>query len=342
MNSHRPNLTYTASLGTTRNVGLHSTPRNSLLGAPGWPYHTAEDDPYTALISVLESSERLLDGSTTLPGAHKSALSGVLAAAAAVVHELVSQNTFSPNNNTVLKVQALVRHIQALVESSVAGQNRLGIFQDRISNLSPSASTQSLNGPYEEPLPVLESLNLGQSGPGPRLDYEDDDGSEFEDDIDTTAALVEKMVSIVPPASNTPTRSAQRQGRPKPLFRSSFDAPLANDYASREVRHMASEKALDRRSLGFSANSTLLSAARAHNDARTPQRASEGFTSASHLQKRGITGASDSFFAQNRASQVPNGAPTSRKPRTAFLAPLGSTPTFSGRTYDDVFLDGAK
>lgn len=269
------------------------------------------------------------------------ALSGVLAAAAAVVHELAAQTTQPSQNNTLVKLQALVRHIQALVASSVTSQGRLGIFHDRISNLSPSVSTQSLNGPYEEPLPALDGLNLGQAAPKP-LSYEEDEDSEFEDEFDTTAVSAEKRASIAPLASNTPTR-------PEAVFQQRFDVPPINNYNSRDFQPALAQKGINKRNAVLSGNFALLGLGDGRRVDIKPSwaRGSEpdgfdGQNGGLDLQRGGFSRQKHAILGSSALHRL---ATRPMRPRSVFVSQQKTNsaskdgPALSNRAYDDIFLD---
>lgn len=179
---------------------------------------------------LLELDDRAI-GCQYLNQAQKTTVNDTLSSVQNLIRSLSIQYSNSDMPSDVCnKLYSMVECIESLVYSVTSkGENvQYGIFQDRISNLSPSISSRSLNGNYEDGLvssqnqfkaPYYAGHSNGDNEDASFGDAYDDEDSEFDDEELSDHSSIERNFQ---PSYRKPMST---QSELRPHTGSYFDGP---------------------------------------------------------------------------------------------------------------------
>lgn len=146
------------------------------------------------LLKVLLVLEERILGATSLDEFQKAQINNMLSSIQSLIQSLsIQYSDIEMPNNACKKLITLIDSVENLVNSIISNNcieesTKYGIFQDRISNLSPSVSSRSIGENYEDELVertngfhITRNLYNGYYDKD-FLKESDDDDSEFDDE----------------------------------------------------------------------------------------------------------------------------------------------------------------
>ena len=156
-------------------------------------YQEKEIKNIKKLLNNLLALEERIDSSSDLNQFQKAQMNNMLLSVQSLVQSLsIQYSDVEMPDYAYRKLTTLVESIENLVYSIISDNNsdetKLGIFQDRITNLSPSISSRSIGGNYEDEL-IERTKNFHINGSYSSAYHDndmrkksDDEDSEFEDE----------------------------------------------------------------------------------------------------------------------------------------------------------------
>lgn len=144
-------------------------------------------------LKILLALEESIDSSTKLNQFQKAQMNNMLLSVQSLVQSLsIQYSDVEMPDYAYRKLTTLVESVENLIYSIIGDNNidetKIGIFQDRITNLSPSISSRSIGGNYEEEL-IERTNNFHINGSYSSTYYDngilkksDDEDSEFDDE----------------------------------------------------------------------------------------------------------------------------------------------------------------
>lgn len=141
-------------------------------------------------LKILSALEECVDGSTKSSQFQKAQMNNMLLSVQSLVQSLFIQySDVEMPDYAYRKLTTLVESVENLIYSIIGDNNtdetKIGIFQDRITNLSPSVSSRSIGGNYEDEL-IERTNNFHINGSyhydNDMLKKSDDEDSEFDDE----------------------------------------------------------------------------------------------------------------------------------------------------------------
>lgn len=144
-------------------------------------------------LKILLALEESVDSSTKLNQFQKAQMNNMLLSVQSLVQSLsIQYSDVEIPDHAYRKLTTLVESVENLIYSIIddnnTDQTKIGIFEDRITNLSPSISSRSIGGNYEDEL-IERTNNFHINGSYSSAYYDndmlkksDDEDSEFDDE----------------------------------------------------------------------------------------------------------------------------------------------------------------
>lgn len=174
------------------------------------------------LLKILLELEDTIEGSINLSQFQKAQINNMLSSVQSLVQSLsIQYSNVEMPNHAYSKLTTLIESLENLVYSIISDNDKkeaeYGIFQDRISNLSPSVSSKSIGRNYEDELiERTNNVHINRTyGSGyydnDMLKRSDEEDSEFDDE--EVNDLNDRFANELPNIFGEPYRETHREYR---------------------------------------------------------------------------------------------------------------------------------